>query len=99
MARVTVVDAMNPRIRRLLRLPRILSAPLALVCAAARADAPAIRSPQVNADQSVTVRYYGPGAHEVTVDWDYGHHPVPLKRGDDGIWSITTAPLADAVHM
>jgi enterochelin esterase-like enzyme len=78
----------------------LLAVPLLLaVGGAARAQGPAITSPEVHPDQSVTFRYYGPGARAVTVELDYIHHPVPLTKGEDGVWSYTTAPLEAAVHM
>ncbi len=67
--------------------------------AAGRAQAPALKSTEVNPDQSVTIRYLSPTAREVTLSLDYDHHPLPLKKGDDGVWSLTTAPLQAAVHM
>ena len=91
---------MKSLVRQLTRSPGSLIAPLALVLGTtAWAQGPAVKSPEVNADQSVTVRYYAPGAHEVAVSLDYDHHPFPLKKGDDGIWTYTTPPLAAEVHM
>ncbi|HEY1764019.1 MAG TPA: alpha/beta hydrolase-fold protein [Opitutaceae bacterium] len=91
---------MNPLARRLIPSPRFLIVPLALALgAAARAQGPTVKSPEVNPDQSVTIRYYGPGVREVTVSLDYDHHTFPLKKGEDGTWSYTTPPLEAAVHM
>jgi enterochelin esterase family protein len=63
------------------------------------AQVPALKSTEANPDQSVTFRYFSPTAREVTLSLDYDHHPLPLKKGDDGVWTLTTAPLQAAVHM
>jgi enterochelin esterase-like enzyme len=57
-----------------------------------RAPAPLI-SPEVHADGSVTFRFRAPNAKEVQLDRD-GTEPVPMQRDDQGLWSVTTAPLA-----
>jgi len=68
--------------------------------AAARAATPSdIDSHEVNKDQSITFRYYGPGVTKVTVSLDYSHHPVPMLPGPGGIWSLQTQPLASGLHM
>ncbi len=66
---------------------------------AGRAQAPAPKATEANPDQSVTFRCFAPTAREVTLSLDYDHHPLPLKKGDDGVWTLTTAPLQAAVHM
>ncbi len=63
------------------------------------AQTPFLKSTEVGPDQSVTFRYFAPTAREVTLSLDYDHHPLPLKKGDDGVWTLTTAPLPAAVHM
>ncbi len=66
---------------------------------AATAQQPALNSHEVNADGSVTFRYYAPTAQKVTVSLDYDHnHLMPLAKGADGIWTLTTPALEPALH-
>lgn len=74
-------------------------AALASACACALAQQPALDSHQVNADHSVTFRYYAPTAKSVTVNLDYDPHAIAMARGADGVWSATTGPLEPALHM
>jgi enterochelin esterase-like enzyme len=91
---------MNPSARSSARhLPAWLGAVLLGCCAMAGAQVANLKSDEVNADLSITFRYFAPAAHAVTLALDYDHHPLPLKKGDDGVWSYTTGPLQAAVHM
>jgi enterochelin esterase-like enzyme len=51
-----------------------------------------IVSPDVHSDGSVTFRFRAPNAKEVELDRE-GAEPAPMKKDDQGVWSITTAPL------
>jgi enterochelin esterase family protein len=88
---------LHPGLRARLQ-PLLLSAGLAATSAIAAGQPAALNSHEVNADGSVTFRYNGPSAREVTVSLDYDHHALALKKGADGVWSLTTAPLQPAVH-
>jgi enterochelin esterase-like enzyme len=75
--------------------------------APATAQAPAVpsfsmgpaapKSPEINADNSVTFRLSAPNATEVTVrgDWQEGFNAPGIKmtKGADGVWSLTIPPL------
>ena len=50
-------------------------------------------SPEVHDDGSVTFRFRDPNAKEVMVARE-GAQPEAMNKGDDGVWSLTTAPLA-----
>jgi len=50
-------------------------------------------SPDVHPDGSVTFRFRAPNAVEVKLDLE-GAQPVPLQKDDQGVWSVTTAPLS-----
>jgi enterochelin esterase-like enzyme len=50
-------------------------------------------SPDVHSDGSVTFRFRAPNAVEVKLGRE-GADPVPMKKDDLGVWSVTTAPLA-----
>jgi len=76
----------------------LLCAGLAATRAFAAGQPAALNSHEVNADGSVTFRYYAPSAQGVSVSMDYGTQPVAMKAGADGVWTLTTAPLQPAVH-
>jgi enterochelin esterase family protein len=50
-------------------------------------------SPDVHPDSSVTFRFCAPNAKEVTLARE-GTEPQAMQKDDQGIWSVTTAPLA-----
>ena len=51
-----------------------------------------ISSPEVHADNSVTFRFRDPNAHDVMLTLE-GAKPAPMEKDDQGVWSLTTAPL------
>lgn len=53
---------------------------------------PLLSSPEVNSDGSVTFRVSAPNAKVVKLDRE-GADPVDLQRDEEGLWSITIAPL------
>src|SRR6187399_1804087 len=55
----------------------------------------ALRSPEVNADRTVTLRFRAPMATAVDVVGEImrGTGPKPMTKGDDGIWTATIGPL------
>ena len=57
-----------------------------------RPPAPVV-SPEVHTDASVTFRFRDPNAVEVKL-WRDGADGVPMQKDDQGVWSVTTAPLA-----
>src|SRR5262249_41974585 len=69
---------------------------LLLVATSASAQAPpgapAVVSPQVLYDNRVTFRFRAPNAKEVLLARE-GAKRVPMEKSDQGVWSITTAPL------
>src|SRR5579862_5038681 len=50
-------------------------------------------SPEVHADGSVTFRFRAPNAKAVELERE-GTEPQAMVQNDQGIWSLTTAPLA-----
>ena len=52
----------------------------------------ALISPDVHADDSITFRFRDPNAHEVVLTLE-GSKPAPMQKDDEGVWSLTTAPL------
>src|SRR3984893_18242743 len=51
-----------------------------------------ISSPEVHTDNSVTFRFRDPNAHEVMLTLE-GAKPAPMQKDDQGVWSLTAAPL------
>src|ERR1700730_3355164 len=51
-----------------------------------------ISSPEVHTDNSVTFRFRDPNAHEVMLTLE-GAKPASMQKDDQGVWSLTAAPL------
>src|SRR5271155_5001991 len=49
-------------------------------------------TPEVHPDNSVTFRFLAPNAQEVKLG-RAGADPVAMQKDDQGVWSVTTAPL------
>jgi enterochelin esterase-like enzyme len=62
--------------------------------ALSQTPAPSVISPEVHSDNTVTFRFRDPNAKEVSVQIEGDAKPVPMHRDDQGVWSISTAPLA-----
>jgi enterochelin esterase-like enzyme len=66
-------------------------------------------SPEVYADHSVAFRFLDPNARQVSLDLEGVATPAPMQKNDQGVWTLTTAPLesdyygysfdADGVHL
>src|SRR5580693_3391815 len=50
-------------------------------------------SPEVHADGSVTFRFKAVNAKEVQLARE-GAEPTPMRKDDQGVWTVTTSPLA-----
>lgn len=61
--------------------------------AQARRSAPTLVTPDVHADNTVTFRFLAPNAQEVQLERE-GADPVPMHKDEQGVWSLTTPPLA-----
>ena len=59
---------------------------------AASQSAAKLVSPDVHPDRSVTFRFRAPNAKEVLLGLE-GASKVPMAKDDQGVWSVTTAPL------
>jgi enterochelin esterase family protein len=59
----------------------------------------ALRSPEVNADRSVTLRFRAPAATAVEVvgEVTMGKGPQSMARDADGVWTTTVGPLAPEI--
>jgi len=60
-------------------------------------------SPEVHADRRVTFRLFAPKANDVLLMGSPGileaiKKPLPLAKGDGGVWSLTVGPLAPGFY-
>ncbi len=67
-----------------------------LVAAGAPAQTPPapLISPEVHADRTVTFRFRAPSDKEVAVQIEGAPKPLPMQKDEQGVWSVTTEPLA-----
>ncbi len=63
------------------------------LAALAQPRPPALRSPEVNPDRTVTFRLAAPRATEVRLTGDLVKAPVALAKDEKGVWSATVGPL------
>lgn len=56
-----------------------------------------LKSPEIHADMSVTMRLYAPNAESVTLVGDFVDN-VAMVRNEEGVWEYTTAPLASELY-
>jgi enterochelin esterase-like enzyme len=61
---------------------------------AAAQGPPPVVSPEVHADRRVTFRFRGPNDKEVGVALEGAGKPLPMMKDEQGVWSVTTEPLA-----
>ena len=62
---------------------------------------PRVQSPVVNADGTVTFSFYAPSAERVSVRGDFdqiGSRNLPMTKQDNGVWTVTTEPLAPELY-
>ena len=62
--------------------------------AAAQHDPPPVISPEVQADHRVTFRFRAPNVKEVAVSIEGSAKPLPMRKDDQDVWSVTSDPLA-----
>ena len=65
------------------------------------AQTPAVRSPQVNTDHTVTFRLRAPQAAAVDLVGEVlqGKGPQSMTKGSDGLWTITIGPLPPEIWI
>ena len=62
---------------------------------------PRVQSPVVNVDGTVTFNFYDPTAQAVSVFGDFKEisgQQLDMTRQDNGIWTVTTSPLAPELY-
>jgi enterochelin esterase family protein len=72
------------------------STPAQVVQPAAKPPAPPppVVSPEVHPDNRVVFRLRAPNAKEVAVSLEGSTAPLPMQKDEQGIWSVTSDPLA-----
>ncbi|HEU5020360.1 MAG TPA: alpha/beta hydrolase-fold protein, partial [Bryobacteraceae bacterium] len=63
-----------------------------------RGRGPAIVSPQVNPDRTITLRFRAPNAKEVVVIGEIDGKNHPMTKDANGVWTATIGPLAPDVY-
>lgn len=59
---------------------------------------PRVISPEVHADRTVTFRYRAPNAVKVELSGQFLRKNLPLTKGEDGIWSVTTGKVIPDIY-
>lgn len=62
---------------------------------------PNVKSPVVGRDGTVTFNFYDPKAEQVSVTGDFEEirwQTLPMTRGENGVWTVTTKPLAPELY-
>lgn len=59
---------------------------------------PAISSPDVHPDHSITFRYFSRNAQKVTLNGEFLKAPVALTKDTSGIWSVTVSPVKPDIY-
>jgi len=60
--------------------------------------APAVRSPEIAPDRTVTFRVAAPHAAEVTLTGEFMKGSKPLVKDANGVWSVTVGPLEPEIY-
>jgi enterochelin esterase family protein len=64
----------------------------------ARPTGSAVTSPEVAPDRRVTFRLRAPEAKAVSVSGDFGSDAA-MRKGEDGVWSVTVGPLDPEMYV
>src|SRR6187401_2978500 len=59
---------------------------------------PAISSPDVHPDKSITFRYFSRKAQRVWITGEFLLKPVAMKKDTSGIWSVTVPPVKPDIY-
>lgn len=70
----------------------------ASLSARAQQRPPAINSPEVHPDHSITFRYFSRKASKVTVSGEFLKAPVAMTNDTSGIWSVTVPPVKPDIY-
>ena len=59
---------------------------------------PAVVSPEVKPDRTITFRFRAPNANQVTVIGEIDGQRHPMTKGENGVWTATVGPLPADVY-
>jgi enterochelin esterase-like enzyme len=59
---------------------------------------PALSSPDVHPDHSITFRYFSRTAQTVTVSGEFLSAPVSMEKDTSGVWSVTVPPVKPDIY-
>jgi enterochelin esterase-like enzyme len=59
---------------------------------------PAVSSPDVHPDHSITFRYYSRTAQRVSVSGEFLKAPVKMTKDTSGVWSVTVPPVTPEIY-
>jgi len=59
---------------------------------------PAVSSPDVHADHSITFRYYSRTAQRVYVSGEFLKTPAKMNKDTSGVWSVTVPPVTPEIY-
>ncbi len=76
----------------------VLAAVAASPAAAGAQPPPAVVSPEIAQDRTITLRYFAPNAKQVTVSGELDGKPHEMTKHSDGVWSVTIGPLAPDIY-
>jgi enterochelin esterase-like enzyme len=63
-----------------------------------RGRGPALVTPEVKADRTITFRFRAPDAKQVTLIGELDGRTYPMTRDESGVWSVTVGPWAPDVY-
>src|SRR5690606_12000103 len=59
---------------------------------------PALSSPDVHADRSITFRYFSKNAQRVTLEGEFLAKAMKMVKDSEGIWSVTVPPVEPDIY-
>lgn len=76
----------------------LLAVVISGVSAVAQQRPPAISSPDVHKDHSITFRFFSRNAKKVMVSGEFLAAPVAMTKDTSGIWSVTVPPVKPDIY-
>ncbi len=63
-----------------------------------RRGTPAVISPEVHPDKTITFRLNAPQAKNVAVNIGFAERPQPMSRDSNGVWGVTLGPVQPDIY-
>ena len=80
-------------------LLQAIAAPAQKPASSPAAPPPPLRSHEVHTDRSITFRFKDASASTVELNLEGVANPIPMTKGEDGIWSFHTQPLQPEIYF